>query len=188
MDGSHRRKAAQREGRLERALLLFFLLSLGGWLWEVLFVGASTGHLVNRGVLHGPWLPVYGVGGTIFLLLPPRMRGGGPRLFLVCALLGGGVEYLTAMILEAFFGAKWWDYGGWAGSIGGRVCLWSAAAFGLAGWVLVRYGEKPLQRLLARLPDRAKRRWCRILSLLFAADLAVSLLWPNTGPGISLPL
>ena len=64
--------AERRRDPLETPLLLFFILSGAGWLWEVAFVGLSTGVLVNRGFLHGPWLPVYGVGGLLFLLLPDR--------------------------------------------------------------------------------------------------------------------
>ena len=76
--------AERRRDPLETPLLLFFILSGAGWLWEVAFVGLSTGVLVNRGFLHGPWLPVYGVGGLLFLLLPRRMEGW--TLAAACAL------------------------------------------------------------------------------------------------------
>ena len=42
---------------------LFFLLSFFGWLWEVGIYLVKDGEFVNRGVLFGPWLPVYGCGG-----------------------------------------------------------------------------------------------------------------------------
>ena len=82
--------AERRRDPLETPLLLFFILSGAGWLWEVVFVGLSTGTLVNRGFLHGPWLPVYGVGGLLFLLLPRRIKGW--SLAAACALAGGGLE------------------------------------------------------------------------------------------------
>ena len=44
---------------------LFFLLSFFGWLWEVGIYLVKDGEFVNRGVLFGPWLPVYGCGGII---------------------------------------------------------------------------------------------------------------------------
>ena len=61
--------AVRKDDPLELPLLLFFTLSAAGWLWEVLFTGLSTGRLVNRGFFYGPWLPVYGVGGLLMLLL-----------------------------------------------------------------------------------------------------------------------
>ena len=121
--------AERRRDPLETPLLLFFILSGAGWLWEVAFVGLSTGVLVNRGFLHGPWLPVYGVGGLLFLLLPRRMEGW--TLAAACALAGGGLEYAVSLVLEALFHQRWWDYAGWPGSLSGRVCLASAAAFGM---------------------------------------------------------
>ena len=103
--------AERRRDPLETPLLLFFILSGAGWLWEVAFVGLSTGVLVNRGFLHGPWLPVYGVGGLLFLLLPRRMEGW--TLAAACALAGGGLEYAVSLVLEALFHQRWWDYAGW---------------------------------------------------------------------------
>ena len=41
-------------------VLLFFSFSLIGWLWEVGLHLVSDGEFVNRGVLHGPWLPFTG--------------------------------------------------------------------------------------------------------------------------------
>lgn len=43
-------------------ILLFFSFCFIGWLWEVSLHLVSDGEFVNRGVLHGPWLPIYGMG------------------------------------------------------------------------------------------------------------------------------
>lgn len=175
--------AAGRRDPLETPLLLFFILSGAGWLWEVAFVGLSTGALVNRGFLHGPWLPVYGVGGLLFLLLPRRLEGW--SLAAACALTGGALEYAVSVVLEAVYHQRWWDYSGWAGSLNGRVCLASAAAFALAGWFLTDWAGPRLRRGLEALPPLWRRTCCRGLCLLFAADAALSLLRPNSGAGIS---
>lgn len=179
--------ADRREDPLEQPLLLFFLFAAIGWVWEVLFVAISTGHLVNRGFLHGPWLPVYGAGGVLFFYLFNRFRSRGGALFLLCALLGGAIEYGTSLWLESVFHARWWDYTGWAWNLSGRVCLASAAAFGLAGWLLVRPAGRAASRALERLGG-GRRLLCRCLCVLFAADAAVSLSAPNMGTGVSFPL
>ena len=101
--------AVRKDDPLELPLLLFFTLSAAGWLWEVLFTGLSTGRLVNRGFFYGPWLPVYGVGGLLMLLLLSRLRQGWP-LFPLCALLGGGVEYGVSVLLETLFHAKFQQF------------------------------------------------------------------------------
>lgn len=171
---------------MELPILLFFLLSAAGWLWEVLFVRLSTGQAVNRGFFHGPWLPVYGAGGLLILLLLSRLRGA--RLMVFSALLGGGVEYGASLLLEWLFGARWWDYSAWPLDLNGRVCLGSLAAFAGAGWLLVRLLGPALAQGLARLPQPLRAGACRVLCALFALDAALSLVRPNIGVGISFPV
>ena len=131
---------SRREAAAEEWLLLFFLFSAAGWVWETLFSVLTTGQWVNRGMLHGPWLPVYGFGGAVIAAVLERLdrRWAAP---LAGAVLGGGVEYGTALLLEWRFQRRWWDYAGWTGNLQGRVCLASLAGFALAGWVL--YGLTP---------------------------------------------
>lgn len=45
-------------------VLLFFLVSFLGWVWEVCIYLVRDGQFVNRGILSGPWLPIYGEGQT----------------------------------------------------------------------------------------------------------------------------
>ena len=103
------------------------------------------------------------------------------------ALLGGAVEYGAALILEQWYHRRWWDYTGWTGSIRGRVCLASLTGFALAGWLASRWGE-PLLRRFSRMSPGARGLLCRGVGALYAADWALSLLYPNTGPGIAGPL
>lgn len=177
---------SRREAALEQWLLLFFLFSAAGWIWEVLLTAVTTGQWVNRGMLHGPWLPVYGVGGALLAAAieccrswwaPPLLGAG----------LGGLVEYGTALVLEIRFRQRWWDYSGQWGSIRGRVCLVSLAGFALAGWALV-WLTPALRRRLEGLDPGLRSGLCRAVSLLFALDWTLSLLRPNAGPGITLPL
>lgn len=182
-----RSAAGWREGA-ELPLLLFFLFAGAGWVWETALTALTTGQVVNRGFLHGPWLPVYGLGGVLLLgLLGGMGRRTGP-LFALSALLGGTVEYAASLALEGLYGQRWWDYAGWPGSLSGRVCLVSLAGFGLAGTVLVRWAGPALCRRLESLDGALRRRCCCGLCLLFAADLGFSLLFPNAGAGISFSL
>lgn len=171
---------------LEPPLLLFFLFSVAGWIWEVLFVALSTGQVVNRGFLRGPWLPVYGTGGLLIFQL---LRGGrGWGLFFRSALLGGVVEFAASILLEAVFHARWWDYSGWLWNVDGRVCLGSTAAFGIAGWGLVRFLGPALERSVECLPSQVRGAVCRTLCALFALDMAIALVMPHVGAGISFPV
>ena len=50
-------------------ILFFFIFSFVGWLWEVGLYLFRDGIFVNRGTMYGPWLPIYGVGCTLIVLL-----------------------------------------------------------------------------------------------------------------------
>ena len=50
-------------------ILIFFSFSMIGWLWEVSLHLFGDGIFVNRGFFHGPWLPIYGTGGVLVILL-----------------------------------------------------------------------------------------------------------------------
>ena len=43
--------ALPRQRALERQLLLFFLFSAAGWVWEVALGVVTTGQVINRGFL-----------------------------------------------------------------------------------------------------------------------------------------
>lgn len=176
----------RREAALEKWLLLFFLFSTAGWAWEVLLTAFTTGQWVNRGLLHGPWLPIYGAGGTLMTAAVGRLRREWTAP-LLGMLSGGAVEYGTSLALEGLFHQRWWDYAGQAGSLGGRICLASLLGFALAGWALTRLGPA-LKQWLEGLSGGVRTAACRSVSLLVALDWALSLLHPNTGAGISCPL
>lgn len=43
-------------------ILMFFLFAFLGWCWEVMLYLVTSATFVNRGVMHGPWLPIYEIG------------------------------------------------------------------------------------------------------------------------------
>ena len=53
---------------------MFFIMAFIGWVWEVSLHLISDGTFVNRGVLHGPWLPIYGGGGILILIFLKKLR------------------------------------------------------------------------------------------------------------------
>ena len=65
---------AERNYKLVHLLLMFFIFSVVGWVWEVMLGYVTGGVLVNRGVLHGPLLPIYGRGVILILILLKKLR------------------------------------------------------------------------------------------------------------------
>ena len=50
-------------------IFMFFTFSIMGWVWEGIYDLLKHGVLANHGVLFGPWLPIYGAGCVLLLVV-----------------------------------------------------------------------------------------------------------------------
>lgn len=179
---------AQRTYTPDTLIFLFFLFSVSGWLWEVGYHLVEDRAFINRGFLTGPWLPIYGAGGVLILLLLKRFFDRPGLLFLMIMGVCGVVEYLTGWALETMFHQRWWDYSEYVFQIQGRVCLIGLLIFGAGGLAFV-YGVAPwMDFRFHRIGSRLRRYLCMALVVLFVADMCYSLWHPNHGVGITSPV
>lgn len=171
---------------LVSVILIFFAMCIIGWLWEESLHIIASGSYVKRGVLHGPWLPVYGSGGVAIMLLLNRCRKN-PALHLVMGMVVSGIiEYCTAWYLEiAFDGQKWWDYSGYFLNLHGRVCAEGLLVFGFAGMAMVYIIGPALDNIFRKIPYKIAVPICVVLVLCFLGDVKYSSKHPNTGKGVT---
>ena len=78
-------------------LLIFFVYSVLGWVWESCYVSVKSKRWVNRGFLHGPWLPIYGSGAVVVLLVTLPARGR-PALIFLLGMIGTALGCLVTGI------------------------------------------------------------------------------------------
>ena len=169
-------------------ILLFFVFSAAGWGWEVTYHLVEDHMFVNRGFLQGPWLPIYGTGGVLILMVLKKYFDRPILLFFMIMGVCGVVEYATGWMLEAVFHEKWWDYSEYVLQIQGRVCLIGLLIFGLGGLVFV-YGIAPwMDRKINHMKCHMQKLLCGILIVLFAVDIVYSTWHPNQGAGITHPV
>ncbi len=167
-------------------LMMFFMLSFMGWVWEVSLHLITDGVLVNRGVMHGPWLPIYGCGSVLMLLFLNRFRRNPALEFILIVVLCGSVEYFTSLVLEIVHGGtRWWDYTGYFLNLHGRICAEGLLVFGIGGMAIVYVLAPFLDGMFRRLPVKALMAAGLILTGIFAADQIYSSIHPNEGEGIT---
>ena len=175
-----------RNYSLTTICFLFLFLSFSGWIWEVSLHLIETGNFVNRGVLHGPWLPIYGTGAVIVLLLLKKLRNNLPVHFAASIILCGFVEYFTGWYLELTHdGQKWWDYSGYFLNIQGRVCAEGLLAFGILGSVIIYLLAPALDTMTRQLPVKAFTIAVAVVMCVFLVDNTYSSKHPNMGEGIT---
>ncbi|MGN1131746.1 MAG: DUF975 family protein, partial [Ruminococcus sp.] len=166
-------------------ILMFFIFSFIGWTWEVCFHLVTDGEFVNRGVLHGPWLPIYGSGGLMILVVLNKLRKYPVAEFFAAFTLCGIVEYFTAVFLEMRYGEKWWDYTGYFLNIDGKVCAEGLLIFGLGGMAIVYFVAPLLDNMIRKLSLKVLIPLCVVLSFGFIADQVYSSYYPNKGDGVT---
>ena len=140
--------------KFSNLVIYFMLYAIVGWLYEVfLEVVVYQWGFSNRGVLFGPWLPVYGFGALIFILLIyPLIKKKPikkkiiliPVVFLGCMISATLLELLTSYLCEAFMGYwPWQTYKDYAINFQGRIALSPSIRFGLGGTIFL-YLLQPL--------------------------------------------
>ena len=120
-------------------ILSFFFYSSAGWFVESLYRSIGEKRIINSGFLTGPMCPIYGTGAlvmTIFLYNPFRDK---PLLvFLLGMVLCDIVEYITSVLMEVLFHARWWDYTYEFLNIKGRICLKHTLYWGVVALTFVK--------------------------------------------------
>lgn len=121
-----------------KVILLFFIYSFIGWLWETIYCSIKAGKFVYRGFLIGPYCPIYGFGilGVLYFLEP--LKQNIIILYLLSTILVTVLEYLTSYGLEKIFHASWWDYKDVPLNINGRVALPVSLFWGVGCVLIVR--------------------------------------------------
>lgn len=171
---------------LQRYFLYFLLYSILGWIYEVfLEVVVYRWGFTNRGVLFGPYCPVYGVGALAFLLCFRRlMEKKHPRwlqfakpllIFLGCMAVATGIELVTSYILEALTGSwPWQTYVDYGINFQGRIALSPSIRFGLGGLIFLYLLQPLFQRLVGAMGDRCRQTVFYITAGLMLLDSIVT--------------
>lgn len=178
--------SADRSYSLINLIMMFFIFCFVGWVWEISLAFISEDMFVNRGTLHGPWLPIYGTGGVIILVLLKKLREKPALEFVAAMVLCGCLEYFSSWYLEMTHdGQRWWDYTGYFLNINGRICAEGLLTFGLGGLTIVYLLAPALDNLLSRIDARKLGIVAAVLLVLYCADQVYSAQHPNVGAGIT---
>ncbi len=142
-----------------------------GWVYESIVCSVEERRLINRGFLNGPVCPVYGFGALLVIALLYNRTDNLLLLFFGAMVLTTTLEYITAILLEKLFDARWWDYSSYPLNFQGRVCLLGAVVFGLLATLMLRFLHPFTLTLLASIPNWAIYTLAGVLFVIIAIDL-----------------
>ncbi len=170
--------------KLSNYIIYFMMYAMIGWLYEVfLEVVVYNWGFTNRGVLFGPWLPVYGFGSLIFIFCAypviknkkyPKKIFYLPLVFLGCMLSATLLELMTSYICEFFMGSwPWQTYASYKINFQARIALSPSLRFGLGG-VIFLYLLQPVFELICKKLGTKKTK---ILSIIIIVVLSIDMLY-----------
>lgn len=154
---------------------IFFVASIIGWIYEMIFYKVTENILENRGFLYGPYVPVYGFGAILIVLFLKRFKKNPPILFVGMALVTGILELIVGEFMVAVWHKKWWDYTGLFLNIDGQVCLRSVLSFAVGGLGLIYLIEPYINKFNERASIKSKKILCMAIIITMVIDLILCL-------------
>ena len=156
----------ERFRQVEKYFLCFLLYSLIGWCYEVFLEVVVYGWgFSNRGVLFGPYCPVYGFGALALIFSVYRLIDGKPAsvrlrrlpaVFLGSMLIATAIELAASYLCEALLGYwPWQTYVDYTINFQGRIALSPSVRFGLGGLLFLYILQPLFQRLLSKLNGKS---------------------------------
>ncbi len=167
-------------------ILLFFTFSIIGWIWEVIYEIIRGRGFSNRGVLFGPWLPIYGFCAMLIYILLKKFKSSPNIIFIGSFIICSIIEYITSWYLETISGIRWWDYSEKLFNINGRICLSGSIFFGIMICFILYLVIPKLRNLFEKTPKRIMVIICIFLVSTFTIDLIYSSNHPNLNKGVKI--
>lgn len=153
----------------------FMIYSFIGYLTEITSCSINNKKLiVNRGFCLGPYLPIYGSSSVIMNIFLAKYSKDIITLFVMSAFVCTLMEYMTSLILEKIFHARWWDYTEKKFNLSGRVCLENSCLFGLGGVFIVSILHPFLDGLVSMIPHNVLIILSIVLFVIFMIDVIIT--------------
>lgn len=158
---------------LSMLFLYFIIYAFWGWCAEVAVTAVKQRRFVNRGVMNGPIVPLYGLMATLAGVFLEPEENNLLVFVLGAVVLCAAVEVVAGVILERQFGRRWWDYSDRPMNLKGYICLESSLIKGVLVALAVRFLTPVLHWGLSFLPAIALQILALVLAIILAVDALV---------------
>ncbi len=155
-------------------LFLFFFYSLFGWCFESAYVSIMEKHMVNRGFMRGPFLPLYGCGGIMMLVVSKPYYDNVFLVFIAGCIGATALELITGIVMESLFKVRYWDYSHKKIHFKGYISLESSLAWGACTVVFTHYLQIPIERIILSIPYNILTIFTVAVTVLESIDFAMA--------------
>jgi len=155
-------------------LLFFFIYCFIGWIWECCYVSVRTHEWVNRGFLHGPFLPIYGSVAIVILESTIGVKDNFILVYIFGMLAATVLELCTGASMEKLFGVRYWDYSRLPLNFKGHICFFISLGWGAFSVLMVCFAHKPIESLVIRIPTMVADAIAFAITIYMTVDFTIS--------------
>ena len=155
-------------------ILFFYVYCFLGWCVESLYVSFFQRKWINRGFMHGPYIPLYGTGALLVTYVTLPVEHSVLWTFIIGALAASVLEYITGVLMESIFKVRYWDYSEMKFNINGHVCLLNTLEWGFLSVFLVFFLDKPIAAFVNSITEPVQTVLALVISVIFFSDFVVS--------------
>ena len=155
-------------------LFFFYFYCFFGRIFESTYVSIKSRHLVNRGFMRGPFLPIYGSGAIMMLVVSMPFQDNLILTYLAGCVGATLLELVTGMTMEALFKVRYWDYSNQKFNYKGHICLSSTIAWGFLTIFMTQFLHKGVEKIVLSIPYNILTILTVVLSVYIVADFTLS--------------
>ena len=155
-------------------LFFFYFYCFFGWCFESGYVSLTKRRWVNRGFMKGPFLPLYGSGAILLLVVSKPFIGHWWLVYIAGCIGATILEYITGVVMEALFKVRYWDYSNQPFNFQGQICLGSTLAWGGLTLLMNYVIHKPVERFVLWIPADVLTVVTLLLTVYIVWDFALS--------------
>ena len=155
-------------------LFFFYFYCFFGWCFESAYVSLKKRCFVNRGFMRGPFLPLYGSGAIMMLVVSLPFQDHLLLTYLAGCVGATLLEYVTGVTMEALFKVRYWDYSNQKFNFQGQICLSSTLAWGGLTVLMTEVIHKPVESLTFMIPSEVLSTVTILLTGYIVSDFTLS--------------
>lgn len=133
-------------------LFFFYFYCFFGWVFESTYVSLKSRKFVNRGFMRGPFLPIYGSGAIMMLVVSMPFQDNIFLTYIAGCIGATALELVTGIVMEALFKVRYWDYSNQKFNYKGHICLSSTIAWGFLTILMTEFVHKYVERVVFAIP------------------------------------
>lgn len=155
-------------------LFFFYFYCFFGWVFESTYVSLKQKKFVNRGFMRGPFLPIYGSGGIMMLVVSMPFQDNIVLTYLAGCLGATLLELVTGVAMEALFKVRYWDYSNQKFNYKGHICLSSTLAWGFLTIFMTEFLHRGVERVAFSIPGTVITAVTVLVSGVMLVDFTLS--------------